>query len=359
MLNHKSKIFILYTDISLRQMYANFKKYQVSTVFIAVMVVSHPVHANLERRMAIEIDNHAVHFAIADVNTDTEKIYRHLDNGSKKYSFSNSIIPSEGGELSTQSITELQQIFQQLRRRKDHFKVKKVRAVAQNDLGLTSNEEALKKRVARKSNINIKILTDEERDQVDFFSLMSLAERSQKLSALVIGSSSIDIVIASPDIQLASFRIQTGSFSFISYLIEVVQKKPPKHNNTLTPISTHDIQLGINYSRYLLRRIPDAIRDQLDGQTVYLLLNKPMTENPEFINEYQDEKTVQKSTLQSYLNSEAVYSTGKNQKGQHPDQKLANAIIMLGFMEEFDIQSFHLAKRNSTIDMLEYPVFWH
>ncbi|WP_299729214.1 hypothetical protein [uncultured Endozoicomonas sp.] len=340
-------------------MYANFKKYRVSTVFIAVMVASHPVHANLERRMAIEIDKHAVHFAIADVNTDTEKIYRHLDNGSKHYSFSKSIIPPEGGELSPQSITELQQIFQQLRRRKDHFKVKKVRAVAQNDLGLTSNEETLKKQVARKSSINIKMLTNEERDQVDFFSLMSLAERNQNLSALVIGSNSIDVVIASPDTHLASFKIQTGSLSVISYLMEVVQKKPPEHNSTLTPINPNEIQRGIHYLRYLLRQIPDAIIDQLNGQTVYLLLNKPMAESPEFIDEYQDEKTVQKSTLQSYLNSEAVYSTGTNQKDQHPDQKLANAIIMMGFMEEFDIQSFHLAKRNSTIDMLEYPVFWH
>ena len=133
-------------------MHAKLKKYKVSTLFIAVMFTTSTAQASLERRMVIEVKPQAVHFAIADVNTENDKIYRHLDNGSQSYSINTASNDMDGNLPTFESIAVLQQIFQKLRRRKEHFRVKKIKAVAPNDLVSTTRTDSLQKEILRKSD---------------------------------------------------------------------------------------------------------------------------------------------------------------------------------------------------------------
>ncbi|MGB0360210.1 MAG: hypothetical protein ACPGEF_02210 [Endozoicomonas sp.] len=353
----KAKIFL--NEISLHHMHANFKKYKVTTLFIAVMFSSSIAQASLERRMVIEVKSQAVHFAIADVNADTDIIYRHLDNGSQSYFSIKTSNNLDNEILAFESITVLRQAFQKLHNRKEHFRVKKIKAVMPNDLFLNSKVDDLQKEIFEQSNINLKVLTDKEQDNIDFFSLITTAEREQNLIALVVGNNNIDFVIANPEFRTITHKIPVGTTCFINYLKEVIQKKQPVSDTSLIPINNREIQQGIDYSRYLLRRLPPEVIEQFNQKKIHILLNKSFTDSLEFLNEYHDKESITKSRIQNFLTDTQAIQPLPNLSNRILSSKFANAILLLGLMEEFDTEKLHTIQRNSTIDILEYPIIWH
>lgn len=150
-----------------------------AAIFFIIVVTSQTAIAKLERRMSIEVDANSIRFAIADVDHITDKVYRHLDYGSLEARFYDDLVASDNQFFSSCMLKKAQNLFQKLRTRQEHFRAIKVRAIATETFRQAHNAEQLVQKIRRTTGIDIRILSPEEEDRMDFFSALTATNNSE------------------------------------------------------------------------------------------------------------------------------------------------------------------------------------
>ncbi len=320
----------------------------VATLAFFMMLVSKPALA--ERRMAIEIDGNAVCFAIADVNQDNDKLHRYLDYGCMESGIDDDLAGSENHALSRGVISRTQSLFQKLRVRQEHFRASRVRAVARPSLQIAHNSGQLIQVIRRTTGIDVHVLSPEEEERMDFYSALRASSRCETPVVLDIGKARYQVILADAKNGPQIHKVEFGSVSFVAYLKEVVQDKPTKSTDTISPISIREMNAGIAFARYLARRTPSVIRDELKKEGV------PVTGIGAFFQEpfalANADRLMNKEGLRQHLYKQLATS-------KVSDLSVASAILVLGFMDELDIEKIRVSDHNSTVGMLELPILWH
>ncbi len=326
------------------------------TSFVILALSSQSVFAELERRMSIEIDANTVHFAIADVNSKTDKIYRHLDYGSLEAGFYDDLSASDNRFYSKCMFKKAQEIFQKLRTRQEHFSAVKVRAIATETFRDAHNAEELVQKVRRTSGIDIKILSPEEEDRMDFFSAFTVTHDTEMPVVWDIEKESFQLIIADHESGPFAYKGEFGSVNFMDYLKQVVQKKEAIPNTQLYPISAEEINAGIDFARFLARKTPRLIRRELKKDNIKVTAIGSVFQESVATQIANKRNTIDKIQINKFI-KEREKNNGLSNKDK--DVSLANAILVLGFMEELGMETLDISDHNSTLGMLEFPLFWH
>ncbi|MGO0307550.1 Ppx/GppA phosphatase family protein [Endozoicomonas acroporae] len=329
-----------------------FNKASIRISAVAALLFSCQTLAMLERRMAIEINANSIHFAIADVNNKTDKVYRHLDYGSLDAGFYDDLSASDNGFFSNFMLKKAQRLFQKLRTRQEHFKAVQVRAIATDIFREAHNAEELVQKIRRTTGIDIRILSPEEEDRMDFFSALTATDNSETPVVWDIGKESFQLIISDPEAGPFAHKGDFGSVSFMEYLKEVVQNKPTHLPGSLSPISTEELEAGITFARYLARRTPVIIRNELKKDQVKITGIGPVFQEGFAEDITMHQMSLDKGKLERYILDQAS-SIGTN------EASLSSAILVFGFMEELDITQMFISDHNSTVGMLEFPILWH
>ncbi|WP_066013763.1 hypothetical protein [Endozoicomonas atrinae] len=324
---------------------------RVSAV-VALLFICQSAIAKLERRMAIEIDANTIHFAIADVNKKTDKIYRHLDYGSLEAGFYDDLSSSDNRFFSSSMLKKAQKLFQKLRTRQEHFKAVKVRAIATDIFREAHNAEELVQKIRRTTGIDIRILSPEEEDRMDFFSAFMVTDHSETPVVWDIGKESFQLIISDPKTGPFAHKGDFGSVSFMEYLKEVVQNKPTHFLGSLPPISTKELEAGITFARYLARRTPVIIRKELKKDKVKITGIGSVFQESFAEDITRQRMSLDRGKLEKYILDQASSSDTN-------ETSLSSAILVFGFMEELDISQMFISDHNSTVGMLEFPILWH
>ena len=332
-----------------------FNKASIGAAAVLTLVfTSQSVIAKLERRMSIEIDANTVRFAIADVNNNTDKVYRYLDYGSLNASFYNDLAASDNRFFSSCMLKKAQDLFQKLRTRQEHFKATKVRAIATDTFREAHNAEELVQKIRRTTGIDIRILSLEEEDRMDFFSALTATDNAETPVVWDIGKESFQLIIADPEAGPFAHKGEFGSVNFMEYLKEVVQNKPAKFSGSLSPISTKELDAAISFAKYLARRTPSIIRRELKKEKVQITaIGSVFQESIAVDIAINNGKLLDKGILKKYIQEQILTTNQEN------DLSLSNAILVLGFMEELEIKRLNISDHNSTLGMLEFPILWH
>lgn len=330
-----------------------FNKASIGVSAAAVLLFScQSAMAKLERRMAIEINANTIYFAIADVNKKTDKIYRHLDYGSLEAGFYDDLSSGDNHFFSSFMLKKAQRLFHKLRTRQEHFKAVKVRAIATDTFREAHNAEELVQIVRRTTGIDIRILSPEEEDRMDFFSAFRATDNSETPVVWDIGKERFQLIISDPEAGPFTHKGDFGSVSFMKYLKEVVQKKPPHFPGSLSPLSTKELEAGITFARYLARRTPVNIRKELKRDKVKITGIGPVFQEG-FVEEIAGHRmSLDKAKLEKYILDHASSSDTN-------EASFSSAILVFGFMEELDITQMFISDHNSTVGMLEFPILWH
>ncbi|WP_257263919.1 Ppx/GppA phosphatase family protein [Endozoicomonas sp. ONNA2] len=329
-----------------------FNKASVGVYALAALFFCCPsALAMLERRMAIEIEANTIYFAIADVNKKTDKVYRHLDYGSLEVGFYDDLSSSDNCFFSNFMLKRAQRVFEKLRTRQEHFKVVKVRAIATDTFREAHNAEELVQQVRRTTGIDIRILSPEEEDRMDFLSAFSVTDNAETSVVWDIGKESFQLIISDPETGPWARKSGFGSVSFMEYLKEVVQNKPPQVPDSLSPLTSKELEAGITFARYLARRTPLIIRKELKKGKVKITGTGSAFQEG-FAEDISGSSTLDKDKLKRYILDRASFSDTNG-------ASLSSAILVFGFMEELDITELSISDHNSTVGMLEYPVLWY
>ncbi|MFK0573632.1 hypothetical protein [Endozoicomonas sp.] len=309
--------------------------------------------------MSIEIDANTVHFAIADVNHKTDKVYRHLDYGSLEAGFYDDLAASDNRFFSRCMFKKAQNLFQKLRTRQEHFRVIKVSAIATETFREAHNAEELVQKIRRTTGIHIRILSPEEEDRMDFFSALTTTSDSENPVVWNIGIESFQLIIVDPTGGPFSHKGEFGSVNFMDYLKEVVQNKPTRPSASLSPISIEEINAGITFARYLARKTPLLIRRKLKKNKSRVTAIGSVFQDSVAIDIAENSKVVDSVVVEQFIREHEPDNFSRISDDKSSDTSLANAILVFGFMEELGIKKLYISDHKSTLGMLEYPVLWH
>ena len=320
----------------------------VSAALLSLVLVSRPVLADLERRMTIEIDGNTVCFAIADVNQGNDRVYRHLDYGCMDSGFDDDLAATGNQRFSQVVIRRARTLFQKMRSRQEHFRASRVRAVARPALQAAANADQLVQGVRRASGIDIHILSSEEEGQMDFYSALGASKNCETPVVWDIGKGRYQMILTNAENGPLIHKSEFGSNGFMTYLKEVVQDKSTTSPHTLSSISIREMHAGMAFARYLARRIPAPITDELKKEQVSITGIGVFFQ--ESINLGNADQLLDREKLRQFIYTRLI---GAN------DLSVANAILVLGFMDELDIENLRISDHNSTVGMLELPILWH
>ncbi|ELT97671.1 hypothetical protein CAPTEDRAFT_188773, partial [Capitella teleta] len=251
-------------------------------------------------------------------------------------------------------LKKAQDLFQKLRTRQEHFKATKVRAIATDTFREAHNAEELVQKIRRTTGIDIRILSLEEEDRMDFFSALTATDNAETPVVWDIGKESFQLIIADPEAGPFAHKGEFGSVNFMEYLKEVVQNKPAKFSGSLSPISTKELDAAISFAKYLARRTPSIIRRELKKEKVQITaIGSVFQESIAVDIAINNGKLLDKGILKKYIQEQILTTNQEN------DLSLSNAILVLGFMEELEIKRLNISDHNSTLGMLEFPILWH
>lgn len=321
-----------------------------SVAFLSLVLVSRPVVADLERRMTIEVDGNTVCFAIGDVDQDDDKVYRYLDYGCMDSGFDDDLAASGDQRFSQVVIRRARSLFQKMRARQEHFRASRVRAVARPALQAAHNAGQLIEGVRRATGIDVHILSPEEEERMDFYSALGASRNSETPVVWDIGKGRYQMILANTREGPLIHKSEFGSTGFMAYLKEVVQDKSTTAPHTLSPISSREMNDGMAFARYLARRTPAPIRDELKKDAV------PITGIGAFFRESfalgQADRLMCREKLRQFISTRQTAASAS-------DLSVASAILVLGFMDELDIENLRVSDHNSTVGMLGLPILWH
>ena len=315
----------------------------VSAAVLSLVLVSRPVFAELERRMTIEVDGNTVCFAIADVNQGNDRVYRHLDYGCMASGFDDDLAGNH--HFSQLVIRRARTLFQKMRARQEHFRASRVRAVARPALLAAANANQLVQGIRRASGIDIHILSTEEEEQMDFYSALGASKNCETPVVWDIGKGRSQLILTNAENGPLIHKSEFGSNGFMTYLKEVVQDQSSPR--TLSSISGREMQAGMAFARYLARRIPAPILAELKKEPVSMT-GIGLFFQQSFIDDA--DQLLDREKLRQFIYTRLI---GAN------DLSVANAILVLGFMDELDVEKLRISDHNSTVGMLELPILWH
>ncbi|MGB1272573.1 MAG: hypothetical protein ACPG5T_10910, partial [Endozoicomonas sp.] len=216
-----------------------------------------------ERRLAIEVDTDAVHFVIADVNPENDRIIRYLDSGSISADFHKDLMASSNRQFSPKLFVQALSIFAKLRNKSSHFTVDKIRAVTTESLRQGDNSNQLIQKIGRKTGISIKILPPEEEDRLDFYSALKVSNASDAPVVWDIGAGRYQLIAGDETEGPFAHQGTFGASSFHAYLLEVVQKQLGNQDK-LSTLSRQEAEAGIDFARFLARQTPVRIRKAIE-----------------------------------------------------------------------------------------------
>ena len=300
--------------------------------------------------MVIEIDINTVCFAIADVDQDSDKVHRYLDYGCMASGIDDDLATANDYRFSQVLIRNIRDLLQKLRVRQEHFRATRVRAVARSSLQVVHNSDQLIQVIRRTTGIDIHLLSPEEEERMDFYSALGASRNCETPVVLDIGKVRYQLILADAKNGPLVHKGEFGSVGFMAYLKEVVQDKPATSFDTLLPISMREMNAGVDFARYLARRTPTAIRDALKKETV------PITGIGAFFQKSftpaHADGLLKREWLRQYIYTQLGVSKGN-------DLSVANALLLLGFMDELDVEKLRVSEHNSTVGMLELSILWH
>ena len=321
-----------------------------SAALLSLVLVSRPVAADLERRMTIEVDGNSICFAIADVTHDDDRVHRYLDYGCMDSGFDDDLAVTGNQYFSQVVLRRARSLFQKMRARQEHFRASRVRALARPSLQAAHNAGQLIEGVRRTTGIDVHILSPEEEERVDFYSALGASRNSETPVVWDIGKGRYQMILANDKDGPLIHKSEFGSAGFMAYLKEVVQDKSSTAPHALAPMSVRELNDGMAFARYLARRTPAPIRDELKKDAVAI------TGIGAFFRESfaldQADRLMSREKLRHFIYARQT-TVGVN------DLSVANAILVLGFMDELNIKNLRVSDHNSTVGMLELPILWH
>lgn len=319
------------------------KKYSLLVLLFSIFISSETMAKNcVEVRMGLDIGSGSTKIMTAKVDFCQNKILEVLQNESLPVSYNEDLEKSKDGLLSQDIINKGYSAISTMVAKGRAFKPKKSYAVATSVFRKASNGVDVIKGFARKINMPMEVITQEEEARLGYLSVKSTMPELDNKSFIVwdIGGGSMQMFSLDKNKKSQRYLGDLASVTFKNMVIEVIQEKNPQ--NVLTPNPIGDkreqvIALARSYSRlHVPLPLKEAIKDHIiigvGGVHSHSIRNQIGTKEAQY--------TLAQLELAGKSQSK---KSDKDLEGDYRSTDVTNLLLVQGFMEGLGINEVKIA----------------
>lgn len=327
-------------------------------LILLLLLFFNQANAEIERRAAIDVGSGGTKLAIADIDTESNRIINLICEESFAVPYQASLDKSHDGTFDEETKTLGLRTFQKIKEITNQHQVQRIAAVATSAFRKANNGSSFIKDVEHQTQIKVNIIPQREEGEIAFFSALATGEFApEEVVVWDIGTGSLQITTQNESKDLTVYMgEQMGSVAFKSYIIDIIQDEDLEEIETPNPISDNDLIAADKYARAFGRKAYPIIKEKIkiSGQVVgigRLFYNsiRPLAAS--------EDNVITRSGLRNYIQN-SLNKTDEEINNPFAHVDVSNCILTLAIMKALHIQEVIPVETTSTKGILVYPAYW-
>lgn len=313
------------------------------------------IHADVERRAAIDVGSGGTKIAIAEVDVDTRLITNVLYENSFPVPYQASLDKSEEGLFDEETKRLGLNTFKKIKEIIDQYEVEKVVAVATSAFRKANNSREYIADV-KAIGIDIQVISQREEGEIAYFSAFASGNVDPERTVVWdIGTGSLQMTTANSNGTLTVYMgEQMGSIAFRNYIISTVQDNDLEEVSTPNPMTEDDLHEADRYARAFGRGAYLIIKERIKqghivgiGRLFSSSLGPIASENG----------VITRTALREYI-KEALNKTDEELNNPFAHVDVTNCVLTLAIMKALHIHEVVLIEATTTRGILVTPFYW-
>lgn len=332
----------------------------ITASILAIILLFFPFVASASTiRAAIDIGSGGTKLRVAEVDEQSNKIIKILDNRQYTVLYQKDLMESPTNSLSSIIMSQGIAAISEAIGVAQSFGANKVIAIATGVFRKAVNGETFAKNIELETGLSSLHLLDQYLEGVLAFNAAQdkLDIDAEDLVIWDIGGNSTQFIEYNLN---GSFYVDCGNDgagAFEKHIIEVIQHKNMEITKSPNPFSPEEIEMSIAYACSLSNKANQRIKTKLSKSNTKVVGVSSVFGRGllQFVNE-KNPITVEELDLIVKVQS------GKTDQdfggGDFARCELSNAILVLGFMQGLNIHQLYIADVNNADGALIHPAFW-
>jgi exopolyphosphatase/guanosine-5'-triphosphate,3'-diphosphate pyrophosphatase len=313
-----------------------------------------PSAKNTVVRAAIDIGSGATKLRVAEVDLSKKYIVNTLASKGFKVSYQESLMQAEDGNFHPEVMSEgLSAIREAVAIAQQHG-AEKITAVATEAFRKAANAQQFIDEIHRQTGVKIEVIDQEKEGTLAFHAVRSeVGVPAEQLLVWDIGGGSLQLTMQDHRDDYKIYRGHDASTPFKNFVIEKLQGRKVEHFNTPNPLSTHEMTQAERHARQLARKVDRHFKDKVSHpKTVVVGVGNIFGYGISTLGE--DPREITQAELKVAVAKLADKSDHELGGGDFADVFVTNALLVLGFMQELDIDRMLLTNVNAA----DASLFW-
>lgn len=309
----------------------------------------------IEVQAAFDIGSGTTKMKVAEVDVCKQSIIKMLLEKDAKVEFKEALETSEDNTLSESILNQGVDALISLKQQASVFNPVVYKAVATSAFRTATNSVYAKNYLKSKTNIEIKVISQEQEANIGFIAASTLVDADLKnIVVWDIGGGSMQITTLDEYSKLDIYEGKVASVSFKNHIIEQVQYKSLEEAKTPNPISTVDYNLARRDSFAIAALTTSkTLRNKLKEEGVIVIgiggVHKySIAGNIGSKNYYTRDEVTKKV-------SEQLGKTDEEVGGKYASTDVSNLILVKGFLDALEIDMVHTGNVNLATGLLLMP----
>lgn len=328
--------------------------------FLIILFVLSPlteIHADVERRAAIDIGSGGTKVAIADVDTETNQILQVVLDTSFSVPYQASLDKSLDGTFDQETKALGLKTFNEIREIADQYQAQKIVAIATSAFRKANNTKGFILEIEKKSGIKVQIIPQREEGEIAFFSALASGEFNYEEAVVWdIGTGSLQITTANTNDELIVYMgEQMGSVAFKNYIISAVQENDIEDTISPNPISENDLKTADSYARAFARKTYPIIKQKIQDQGTVIGIGRLFYHSIRPL--AAEGNVITRNGLRRFIEN-SLNKTDEELNNPFAHVDVTNCILTLAIMKALHIQEILPVETTTTKGLLISPAYW-
>lgn len=309
-------------------------------------------------RAAIDIGSGATKLRVAEVNLKDRKIERILVNESFPVQYQEQLLKSKDNSFDESVMKTGIDAIRKSKEIANQYHAQKVIAVATASFRKAANSQEFIDRIYKETGVKVYVIDQELEGKLAFNAVLAQGNYDpQQLVVWDIGGGSLQMTALDNNGSYQIYRGEIASIHFKNMMIQDVQKKNVAQITTPNPMTNDEMQQGLVKSRELAAKVNNVFKDRFNNPRsqvvgvgnifaygIYPLVGK---KNP-----------FSQQELQQALFTLANKTDQQLGGGEYVNVSVSNPILVLGYMQELNIQKMEALDVNNADGAILYNDFW-
>jgi exopolyphosphatase / guanosine-5'-triphosphate,3'-diphosphate pyrophosphatase len=323
---------------------------------VLIITFSNQVNADIERRAAIDVGSGGTKVAIADVDTETDRIVQIVFESSFSVPYQASLDKSSDGTFDEETQGLGLKTFKEIKEITSAHGVQKIVAVATSAFRKANNCTHFINEIENETQIQVRVITQREEGEIAYFSALATGVNPDEAVVWDIGTGSLQITTQNESGGLSVYMgEQMGSVAFKSYIIGAIQEDEVGDKNSPNPMSEDDVKMADRYARAFARKAYPLIKEKIQasgsvigiGRLFYNSIRPIASEN----------QVITRKALRKFIDN-SLNKTDEELNNPFAHVDVSNSILTLAIMKALHIHEIHPIETTTTKGMLIYPSYW-